>query len=77
MYWQTKTRCWSLCRIPGWYWLPDVSGDGDTNRMIVWGCWMLDWISKEWVEYCERKGCGFADVFEMIERDLADVADLE
>jgi hypothetical protein len=38
--------------------------------MAAWGCFAYDWISKEWLDYCERKGCTLLDVFSIIESEL-------
>ncbi len=58
--WETKKRIWSLNRTV-WKWLPEITDQRPDIWSVWWGCLSLEWISKEWLDYCERKSCTLAD----------------
>jgi len=69
--WETKRRIWSLSRIRVWHWWPDCKvGKNVSVWSFIWLCWWLEGISKEWLDYCERKGFGMRDAIEFVLREV-------
>lgn len=66
---ETKKAIWSLSFIKYQCLIPRIEGEWWAGWAIIWLWWSLDRLDKEWLKDCERHGCSFYDVFEMIERE--------
>ena len=59
---ETTRWVYLIGRCGGFRWLPRIDWRPRRNfGSIMWLGWMVDWISKEWIEECDRHGFGFGD----------------
>lgn len=61
-------------RVP-WRWRPDIDWMRGCSWSACWGFWAIEWISKEWLDYCERKWSGLGTVMDWVDRESSDERD--
>ena len=71
MRWETRGRIWLIYRVP-WRWLPEFYDQRECTWSFCWGCFAIEWVSKEWLDYCDRKGSGLGTLMDWIERETRD-----
>ncbi len=67
--WETKTKIWSITNVR-FKWIPEITGDSGDMWSFWWLWFSIEWLSKEWLEYCERKGFTLSDALDFVEREI-------
>ena len=50
--------------------VPELDRSSSDQGHLSWLWWNLDWLSKDWLEFCEKHGGGLASTFDWLEENM-------